>query len=159
PEFATTNLVDAAALKQWKALGIVPSETCTDAEFIRRASLDIIGTLPTAAETKAFVADTLPAKRRRLIDRLLDRPEYASYFAIKWADILRNKREGQDALQRGTFSFYDWIRENLTKNTPYDQFVREIVAACGTPETAPAVQWYRRLRQPDAFVDDTAQVF
>jgi hypothetical protein len=159
PEFATTNLVDAAALKQWKALGIVPSETCTDAEFIRRASLDIIGTLPTAAETKAFAADTLADKRDLLIDRLLDRPEYASYFAIKWADVLRNKREGQDALQRGTFSFYDWIRENLTKNTPYDQFVREIVAACGTPETAPAVQWYRRLRQPDAFVDDTAQVF
>ena len=159
PDFPTRNVVDAASLKSWKALGIVPSEPCTDAEFIRRASLDIIGSLATAEETKAFVEDPFADKRERLVDRLIDRPEYASYFAIKWADILRNKRENKDALQRGTFSFYDWIRENLERNTPYDRFVRGILAASGTPKSAPPVQWYRTLRQPDAFVDDTAQVF
>ncbi len=159
PSYPTNNVVDAAALKQWKALGIVPSETCTDAEFIRRASLDIIGSLPSAEEVKNFVEDPFADKRERLVDGLLERPEYASYFAIKWADVLRNKRENKDALQRGTFSFYDWIRENIERNTPYDRFVRGIVAASGTPKTAPPVQWYRSLRQPDAFVDDTAQVF
>lgn len=158
-EFPTSNAIDAAVLAQWNALGIVPSDLCSDAEFIRRASLDVIGTLPTAEEVKAFVADTGADKRKRLVDRLLERPEYASYFAVKWADVLRNKREGNAMAQRATYNFYDWIRENLARNTPYDKFVRSILAASGTPETSPPVQWYRRMRATDAFVDDTAQVF
>ncbi|MDR3636629.1 MAG: DUF1549 domain-containing protein, partial [Isosphaeraceae bacterium] len=159
PEFPTDNLVDAATLKQWKALGIVPSELCTDAEFIRRVSLDVLGTLPKPEEVKTFVADPDPKKREKLVDGLLERPEYASFFAVKWADVLRNKREGNAMYQRGTFSFYDWIRESLARNVPYDKFVRSILAASGTPQTAPPVQWYRRIRATDAFVDDTAQVF
>jgi len=157
--FQPINLIDHAVLKQWNALGITPSESCTDAEFIRRASLDITGTLPKADEVKAFVADQAADKRETLVDRLLDRPEYASYFAVKWADILRNKREGKKTAQRGTFAFYDWIRANLARNTPYDQFVRQILAASGTPETSPPVQWYRQIKQTEEFVDDSAQVF
>jgi hypothetical protein len=159
PSFPATNFIDALALRQWQTLGIVPSETCTDAEFVRRASVDIIGSLPAPAEVKAFVADTDPGKRAKLIDRLLERPEYAAFFATKWGDILRNKREGNAQLQAGTYRFYEWIRQNLVKNTPYDQFARSVLAASGTPESAPPVVWYRKLRTPDAFVDDTAQVF
>jgi hypothetical protein len=158
-DFASDNPIDGATIKQWKALGVTPSEPCSDPEFIRRASLDIVGTLPKAAESRAFSADTDPNKRRLLVDRLLASPEYASFFALKWADVLRNKREGNPLYQRGSFSFHDWIRESLDKNVPYDQFVKSIVAATGTPETAPPVQWFRRLRQADAFVDDSAQVF
>jgi hypothetical protein len=157
--FPTDNVIDRAVLEQWKALKIAPSALCTDAEFIRRASLDLNGMLPAQTDVTAFIADSAPGKRARLIDRLLARPEYASFFAIKWADILRNKREGRPDVQYGTFNFYDWIRESLARNVPYDQFVRGILAASGTPETAPAVQWYRRLRETNAFVDDTAQVF
>src|SRR5262249_10932622 len=73
--------------------------------------------------------------------------------------VLRNKRENKAEYQHATYSFYDWIRESLARNVPYDRFVREILAASGTPETAPPVQWYRSLRAADAFVDDTAQVF
>ena len=159
PEFASSNVIDAAALPQWKALGIVPSATCTDAEFIRRVSLDVTGSLPAPEETRAFAADPAPGKRSRLVDRLLERPEYASFFAVKWADVLRNKRDNKEEYQHGTFTFFDWIRENLARNTPYDRFVRQILAASGTSESAPAVQWYRSLKAPDAFVDDTAQVF
>lgn len=159
PDFPTDNVVDRATLSQWKTLGIVPSDLCTDAEFIRRASLDITGTLPTGDEVKAFAADPTADKRAKLVDRLLERPEYASFFAVKWADVLRNKREGNESYAKGTFTFYDWIREALAKNVPYNKFVRQILAASGTPETAPPVQWYRRLKQTDAFVDDTAQVF
>jgi hypothetical protein len=93
------------------------------------------------------------------VDKLLARPEYASYFAIKWADILRNKREGRAEVQSSTFNFHDWIRESLANNVPYDQFARAILAASGSSETAPPVQWYRKLRETSAFVDDTAQVF
>jgi hypothetical protein len=159
PDFPASNFVDELALKQWKALGIVPSDLCSDAEFIRRASLDLTGTLPTAPNAKAFAADSDPAKRTKLIERLLDRPEYASYFAIKWADILRNKREGRPDFQYGTFRFHAWIRDQVARNTPYDQFARAVLVANGSPETSPPVAWYRRLRTPDAFVDDTAQVF
>ncbi len=158
-EFPAQNAIDAAVLKQWKALGVAPSPLCRDDEFIRRASLDITGTLPTAQEVKSFLADADPAKRAKLVDQLLDRPEYAAHFAIKWADILRNKREGRPDVQSSTFNFHDWIREGLAKNVPYDQFVRGILAASGSSETAPAVQWYRKLRETSAFVDDTAQVF
>jgi hypothetical protein len=159
PDFPAANFVDEQALKQWKALGLVPSEPCTDAEFIRRSSLDITGTLPAAAETRAFVADTDSDKRAKLVDRLLARPEYATFFATKWADILRNKREGNAQLQTGTYRFYGWIRQNLASNTSYDRFARSVLAASGTPESTPPVVWYRHLRTPDAFVDDTAQVF
>ncbi len=159
PEFTPANVLDELAAKQWRRLGLAPSEVCTDAEFLRRASLDITGTLPSEAEVRAFVADDDPEKRTRLIDRLIARPEYASYFATKWADILRNKREGRNELQAGTYRFYDWIRSSLDRNVPYDEFARDVLAASGTPETAPPVLWYRTLRSPDAFVDDTAQVF
>lgn len=159
PEFPAANFIDSLALKQWQSLGVVPSEACSDAEFIRRASIDIIGSLPSPAEVKAFAADPDPAKRTKLVERLLDRPEYAAFFATKWADILRNKREGNPQFQTGTYRFYDWIRQNLAKNTPYDKLARAVLAASGTPESAPPVVWYRKLRSPDAFVDDTAQVF
>jgi hypothetical protein len=158
-QFVPKNVIDTATLNQWKALGIVPSEPCDDAEFLRRASLDITGTLPSPSVVAEFCKDQDPEKRDKLVDRLLETPEYASYFATKWADILRNKREGNALVQHSTFSFYDWIRENLARNTPYDEFVRGILAANGTAETSPPVQWYRRLRATDAFVDDTAQVF
>ena len=155
----TVNFIDAFAAKQWRSLGIAPSELCDDSEFIRRASLDVTGSLPTAGETRAFVADLDPKKRAKLIDRVLERPEYASYFATKWADVLRDKRDGNPQLQRASFRFHAWIRDALDKNMPFDRFVRSILAANGTPETTPTVHWYRQLRTPDAFVDDTAQVF
>ena len=158
-DFPVHNTIDAAALKQWNALGLAPSPLCRDEEFIRRASLDITGTLPAAQEVRAFVAQADPGKRAKLVDELLDRPEYAAFFAIKWADILRNKREGRAEVQSATFNFHDWIKESLAKNVPYDQFVRGILAASGSSETAPPVQWYRKLRETSAFVDDTAQVF
>jgi hypothetical protein len=157
--FPLANAIDRAALAAWKALGIIPSALCSDGEFIRRATLDITGTLPVAGEVKAFVADPDPDKRAKLVDRLLARPEYASFFAIKWADILRNKREGRDDIQYATFNFHDWIRESLAHNVPYDQVVRGILAASGTAQTSPPVHWYRKLRETGAFVDDTAQVF
>lgn len=157
--FTPANFLDEHVQARWQALGLAPSESCSDAEFIRRAALDICGTLPTADEVRAFVAETDPEKRPKLVDRLLARPDYAAYFATKWADILRNKREGNAQLQASTYRFYDWIKSSLARNVPYDRFVRGVIAATGTPETAPPVMWYRKLRSPDAFVDDTAQVF
>ncbi len=157
--FQAKNPIDAAVLAQWRALGVTPSPPCTDAEFLRRVSIDITGTLPTPAELGQFLADPAADKRARAVDRLLERPEYASYFALKWADVLRNRRDGQNNVQHGTFGFHDWIREQLARNTPYDQFAGAILAATGSVESSPPVQWYRTMRETSAFVDDTAQVF
>ncbi len=157
--FQVHNAIDAAVLAQWRALGVTPSPPCSDTEFLRRVSLDITGTLPTPAELERFLADPAADKRAKVVDQLLDRPEYASYFALKWADILRNRRDGQPNVQHGTFGFHDWIREQLARNTPYDQFAGAILAATGSVESSPPVQWYRTMRETTAFVDDTAQVF
>jgi Protein of unknown function (DUF1553)/Protein of unknown function (DUF1549)/Bacterial Ig-like domain (group 2) len=158
-EFVPASAIDVAIAEQWKALAIAPSPSCTDADFIRRASLHITGTLPTPIEVRSFIADPAADKRAKLIDRLLAQPEYASFFAIKWADILRNKREGKPEIQYATFNFFDWIQQKLASNTPYDQFVRAILTASGPPRVSPQVQWYRKLQDTSAFVDDTAQVF
>ncbi len=158
-EFKPRNFVDQLVFKQWKALNLEPSGRCSDAEFIRRASIDITGSLPTSAETRAFVKDKSADKRAKLVDSLLERPEYASYFAIKWADILKNKRDGKPEAVTVTYRFHDWIRESLSQNMPYDKFVRGVLTASGTPESTPAVTWYRKKKKTDEYVDDTAQVF
>ena len=152
------NFVDELVFAKLKTIGIPPSEGCDDATFIRRAALDIAGRVPTAEETAKFLADKDSAKRDKWIDQLLDSPEYAEYFANKWSALLRNKRT--DAAQRrGTYGFYNWIRDSLYANKPYDQFVREILAASGDMAHTPPVAWYRQVRETTTQLEDTAQLF
>lgn len=152
------NFVDELVFKKLKDLGLPASQNTDDATFLRRASVDIAGRLPTLDETQAYLADTDPQKRAKLVDRLLDSTDYADYFANKWAAILRNKRR-QDTDKTSTFAFYDWIRGSLLENKPYDQFVGEILNAAGDPSTNPPVAWYREVKDPSAQVEDTAQLF
>ncbi len=155
------SAIDRHLLANWKRLGIVPSPLAADAEFIRRASLDICGTLPTPDEVKTYVADKRPDKRARLIDRLLERPEYASYFALKWGDILRNRGRGYSTSQQrpGTALFAGWIRDSIAENMPYDRFVSEILTAAGNQETNPPTVWYRTVRTTPEYVESVAQAF
>jgi Protein of unknown function (DUF1553)/Protein of unknown function (DUF1549) len=157
--FPPQTLVDAFTHKKWQELGLVPSELCGDEAFVRRVYLDLTGTLPTPAQVKAFVADQDPKKRDRLIDALVETPEYSYYFANKWADILRVKRRGQPGGAFGTFSFHNWIRDAIAADMPFDDFARAILAASGDESTHPPTVWYRELQNPEQFVDDTAQVF
>ena len=137
----------------------MPSPLCTDAEFIRRVSLDVTGTLPTPRQIIAFVKDNDSKKRAKLVDALLDRPEYSYLFANKWADILRVKRRGQANRAQGTFAFHEWIREAIATDMPYSEFVRDILGAVGDENKSPPTVWYKELMNPEQFVDDTAQVF
>lgn len=160
-----SNFIDRHMFAKLKQLGLPPSEFCSDGEFLRRASLDITGTLPTAAEAEKFLADKDERKREKLVDDLLARPAYASYFALKWGDILRNRKSGEVGLGGGsarTVAFHGWIREHLAQNRPYDQFVRAIITAKGNvvgDAAQPAVGWYHVLKTPQKLVDDTAQAF
>jgi hypothetical protein len=152
------NLVDSHIFKKLKILGIPPSGLCDDATFLRRVCADVAGRLPTLDEAKAFLADTDPAKRDKKIDELLASTAYADYFANKWASVLRVKR-GQTSSVRANYAFHDWIRTSFHQNKPYDQFVREILAAAGEVGQHPPVTWYQQVRTINEQVEDTAQLF
>lgn len=153
------NFIDELVLDNLVALGLPPSPRCDDATFLRRATIDIAGRIPTLEETQAFLADADPNKRERLVDRLLDSPDYADAFANKWSAILRNKRT-DDALHRhGSYAFHDWIRASLAENKPYDQFVRDIVTASGEASGNPATIWFRQVADTNQQVEDLSQLF
>ncbi len=155
---ASKNFIDDAVFGKLKVLGIPPSPLADDATFLRRVSIDISGTTPTDEQVRAFLADADPAKREKLIDRLLDSPDYADYFANKWNGVLRNKNRAPDDAA-ATYGFHQWIWSSLYENKPYDQFVRGIITASGDSTTTPAVIWYREVDENNEQVEDTAQLF
>jgi hypothetical protein len=157
--FQPKNFVDQLVAEKWHKLGIAPSPVCSDEEFLRRASLDSIGTLPTPDEVKAFQADKAEDKRDRLVDKLLEREEYASYWANQWGDLLRVKRGGNAGLKAGTFAFSGWLHSAFAQNMPYDQFVRAILTAQGESAENPPVNWYRHVRNTVAMVNDSSELF
>ncbi len=158
-DFPEKTVVDRFTVKKWRELGIAPSDVCTDEQFCRRVYLDITGTLPDAEVIKKFAADKDAAKRDKLVDRLLESPEYAYYFANKWADVLRVKRRNQQSRAYGTFAFHTWIRESIAADKPYDEFVRDVICAIGDETKSPPTFWFREVRTPENFVDDVSQVF
>ena len=152
------NLVDENVFAKLKNLGLPASQISDDTTFLRRLTIDVAGRLPTMQEAEAFLADASSDKRLNAINRLLDSTDYAEYFANKWSAVLRNKRRA-DPDKIATFAFYDWIRESLYNNKPYDQFVREIITASGSPGKNPPVAWYREVKDQSAQLEDTAQLF
>ncbi|MBI4327461.1 MAG: DUF1553 domain-containing protein [Chloroflexi bacterium] len=152
------NFIDELVFAKLKAMGLPPSEICDDATFLRRSCLDIAGRLPTPEETSKFAADSDPAKRDQWIETLLHSSGYADYFANKWSALLRNKR-GAPTHARGTYAFHAWIRDSLTANKPFDQFVREILVASGDISDNPPVAWYRQVNTPNTELEDSAQLF
>jgi hypothetical protein len=158
-DFPEKTVVDRFTVKKWRELGIAPSDLCTDEQFCRRVYLDITGTLPDAEVIHKFAADKDSQKRDKLVDRLLETPEYAYYFANKWADVLRVKRRNQQSRAYGTFAFHTWIRESIAADKPYDEFVRDVICAIGDETKSPPTFWFREVRTPENFVDDVSQVF
>ena len=153
--------IDRHLIAQWNQLGSIPSVQTDDATFIRRATIDICGTLPTPAETTEYVANAHPNKKSQLIDRLLERPEYATYFSQKWADILRNRGQGYSTSHQrpATTLFAAWIRDSIAANKPYDRFATEILTATGSQERNPATLWYRHVRTTQDYVESISQAF
>lgn len=152
------NFVDDAVFANLKDLGIPPSPVCDDSTFLRRVTLDIGGRLPTDEESTAFLASTDPVKRDRVIDDLLKSPDYADFFASKWTNLLKNRRDDTSDIV-SNFAFHAWVRDGLLANKPYDQFVRELLAATGTVIDNPPVAWYKRVKEPKDQIEDVAQLF
>jgi len=151
------NFLDGHVWAKLQQLGITPSDSAGDATFHRRAFLDIIGRLPAPDETRAYLKDADPKKREKLIDRLLDRPEYADFWANKWTDLLR-----PNAFHVGikaTYNLDQWLRQSFRRNMPYDQFVRELISAKGSTFSNGAVVMYRDRRQPAELTTMVSQLF
>ena len=147
PETPLDKLVFANLAKQ----GIEPANVCSDAVFVRRVFLDVIGTLPTSQETKDFLADHAANKRSVLIDRLLERDEFVDYWAMKWSDLLRVKAEFPiDLWPAGAQAYHRWIRDAIRTNKPYDQFARELLTSSGSNFRDPPVNFFRALQSKDA---------
>ena len=152
------NFVDRWVFKNLRDLGIPPSPVCDDATFLRRVSLDIGGRLPTDSEAKAFIEDAEADKRAKAVRRLLRSPDYADFFANKWTALLKNRRDDASDIV-SNFAFHAWMRDSLLAGTPYDQLVRELLAATGTIVANPPVAWYKRVKDPKQQVEDIAQLF
>lgn len=154
----TVNLVDQHIFAQLQSLGLPPSAVADDATFLRRVTLDISGRLPRVEETEKFLADTAADKRQKYVQSLLESNDYPANFATKWSAILRNKRENANDRWR-TFAFHQWLYQRIADNVGMNQIVTELLTASGTPDDNPAVGWYRELKEPEALVEDTAQLF
>ena len=154
--------IDALVFAKLSALGLRPAR-CSDAVFVRRAYLDVLGTLPTAQEARDFIQDPdARNKRRLLIDRLLDRDEFADYWAMKWGDILRIKAEFPVNLwPNAAQAYHRWVRASIAENKPYDKFVREMLTASGSNFRVGPVNFYRALqnRTPEGIATAVALTF
>ncbi|MBC8353389.1 MAG: DUF1549 domain-containing protein [Planctomycetes bacterium] len=157
PETVAANFVDGPIYARLKKLNIAPSGECDDATYMRRVYLDVIGTLPSADEARRFLSDTASDKRAALVDQLLRRPEYADYWALKWADLLR-----VDRLKLGhkrAYLYYQWIRDSFASNKSFDQFASELVAAEGPLVDSPAGQFFKAVDKPNEMASTVSQVF
>ncbi|MGA2621327.1 MAG: DUF1549 and DUF1553 domain-containing protein [Thermoguttaceae bacterium] len=148
PDPGVNNKIDELVNAKLKELGIPASELCTDQEFLRRAFLDVIGTLPKPEEARAFLADNDPQKRSKLIDRLLQRPEYADYWTLKWGDLLRMKSETPIQMWPNAVQAYrQWVHRAIVENKPYDRFATELITATGSSSRDPPANYYRAIAQ------------
>lgn len=154
----TQNFIDELVFSNLRELGVPPSPLADDSAFLRRITLDVAGRLPTAAETTEFLSSAAPDRRTAVIERLLASPDHADFFAGKWTALLKNRRDDASDIT-SNFAFHAWVRDSLLANKPYDQFVREILAATGTVISNPPVAWYKRVKEPKQQQEDVAQLF
>ncbi|MDB6069548.1 MAG: hypothetical protein JWL81_719 [Verrucomicrobiales bacterium] len=156
-ELPVRNFIDSLAYARFRELGLFPSGMCSDAEFLRRAYLDVTGTLPPVEEAVAFAADADPDKRVKLADRLLAHPAYADHWAVKWADLLRPNPDRVGV--KSVYLLDQWLRDCFRSNKPYDAMVRGILTVQGnTHREGPAVI-YRDRREPADLSTMFSQLF
>jgi hypothetical protein len=153
------NYIDELVHAKLQRTKTLPSALCTDAEFIRRIHLDLAGMPPTSDQVRAFLADERESwlKRSELVDQLVGSPAFIEHWTNKWADLLQVNSKFLGA--EGARTFRDWIRGQVEKNTPYDQFVYTILTAGGSNRENPPASYYKILREPTAIMENTTHLF
>ena len=156
-DLPVNNFIDKLAYAQFQRLGLMPSELCTDEEFLRRASLDTVGRLPILEEVEDYLADKRPDKRSRLIGKLLSDPAYADYWANKWADLVRPNPDR--AGLKSVYVLDQWLRDAFRRNQPMDAFAREMIVASGSTHRFGPTVVYRDKRTPEEMAKIFSQIF
>ncbi len=157
PKLPVNNFIDRHVAAKLRSLHIPPSGAAADHEFLRRVSIDVTGVIPEPEEARRFLADQSPDKRPRLVDGLLERPEYADYCAVYWGDHLSNTR--QLLYNKGPYMFSRWLYQAFRGNLPYDQFVRHLVVSSGNMYDSPATSYYPFMRKELDMASMTSQIF
>lgn len=157
PNPPAANYIDELVQAKLRQLQYLPAGLASDDEFLRRVCLDVVGQLPTLEESKAFLADQSSDKRAKLIDRLLERPEHAKFWALKWGDLLRltTTQVGSG----GAFKYHRWLERAFETNMPYDQFARELLSASGSTLAQPTANFYRTATDAQDSVESISQLF
>ncbi|MEY2727572.1 MAG: hypothetical protein RLZZ458_3439, partial [Planctomycetota bacterium] len=156
PEF---NYVDTHVHAKLRKLRIIPSEVCSDEEFLRRVSVDITGTMPTIGDYEKFLADTSPDKRARLVDELLQRKEFVDIWVMKWAELLQVRTIANRVEKKPMLAYFNWLRDKIASNTPTDKMVQELLGARGGSFANPAVNYYQTETETLKVSENVAQVF
>ncbi len=153
------NFIDTLVYKKLKDVKLLPSELCTDEEFIRRVYLDLTGLPPEPAEVNAFIADQRETriKRDELVDRLIGSQDFIEHWTNKWADLLQVNRKFLG--EEGAFGTRNWIRQAVAENVPYDKFAYSVLTASGSNLENPPASYYKVLRQPEDVMENTTQLF
>jgi len=151
------NRIDQVVFGKLESLNLPPAPLCDDSAFIRRAMLDLCGTIPTADEARRFVQSADPDKRQKLVEDLLDRPQFAQTWALKWSDLLRNEERTLD--RKGVDNFNTWLKIQMTEDRPWNEMARELLSSRGSTYSEPASNYYRALRDPFTRAETTAQLF
>lgn len=151
------NFIDELVLAKLKSLRLKPSPAAGDGEFLRRAYIDTIGTLPTLEETRAFLTDTSADKRDRVIETLLARPEFVDYWTFRWSDMLLIN--GQKLRPKAVHAYYDWVYKQVAANVPWDEFARQIVVASGSSFDNGATNFYALHQDPEEMAENVSQAF
>lgn len=155
--FESKNYIDELVAVEWEKIGLRPVEIAEDEEFLRRIFLDVIGTLPTPEEIQAFLKNSDPKKREKLVDQLLERPEYVDYWSYRWADLLRVHRRYVG--DKGMWSFWNWVRKAVRENWPMDKLTRELLVSRGSLFSNGATAYYFVDDDPAQLGETTAQLF
>jgi hypothetical protein len=157
-DIESKNYVDDRIHEKLRKLRIRPSEICTDEEFLRRASIDICGIVPTSEQVADFVADPDSDKRSKVIDQLLERKEFAEIWLMKWSELLQ-VRSNQQVSYKSTLLYFDWLKQRISENVPVNEMVIELLGASGGTFTNPATNYFENERDKLKIAENVAQVF
>lgn len=153
----SVNFIDELVLSKLRELRLKPSPLCSDHVFIRRAFLDVTGTLPSPDDVRSFLADTSADNRDRLIEALLARPEFVDYWTYKWSDVLLVN--GNRLRPKAVKAYYEWIRNEVEQNTPWDEFARKIVTSTGSSVENGATNFFALHQDPENMAENVSQAF
>jgi hypothetical protein len=161
-DFPVANYIDTHTSAKWNQLRIVPSELSDDESFLRRVFLDVVGLPPTREEREKFLADSSPGKRDRIIDELLTRKEFTELWVMKWAELIQIRtfdNGPQKVSYKAALSYYQWLRERIAGNVPFNQLIQELLSASGGTFATPATNFFQTEQDVLKLTENVAQVF